>query len=89
MIIKIENNRFKAELSTKGGELQNLIDKKTGKDIWVHAIDLCGYGTQQFAGKNTNIIAGWSEKVFEFIALAEQGMDALIRRISNYRGTMQ
>ena len=33
MIIKIENNRFKAELSTKGGELQNLVDKKTGKDI--------------------------------------------------------
>ncbi len=33
MIIKIENNRFKAELSTKGAELQNLIDKEKGKDI--------------------------------------------------------
>ena len=63
--------------------------KKTGKDIWVHAIDLCGYGTQQFAGKHTNIIAGWSEKVFEFITLAEQGIDTLIRRISNYGGTAQ
>ena len=33
MIITIENDFFKADISTKGGELQNLIDKKRGKDI--------------------------------------------------------
>ena len=33
MIITIENNFFKSEISTKGAELQNLIDKKNGKDI--------------------------------------------------------
>ena len=33
MIITIENDFFKADISTKGGELQNLIEKKTGKDI--------------------------------------------------------
>ena len=58
--------------------------KITGNDIWVHGIDLQGYGTQQFHGRKTNIIAGWSEKVLDFILLAEQGEDTLIQRISNY-----
>lgn len=57
---------------------------KTGNDIWVHAIDLQGYGTQQFHGRKTNIIAGWSEKVFEFIKLAEQGEGTLEKAIRAY-----
>lgn len=58
--------------------------KITGNDIWVHGVDLQGYGAQQFHGAKTNIIAGWSEKVLDFILLAEQGEDTLIKRISNY-----
>lgn len=58
--------------------------KKSGNNIWVHAIDLQGYGTQQFAGPKTNAIAGWSEKVFEFILLAEQGEGSLIKKIESY-----
>ena len=57
---------------------------RTGNDIWVHAIDLQGYGTQQFHGKKTNIISGWSEKVFSFIKLAEQGEGNLERTIEQY-----
>lgn len=67
--------------------VQKLADeyrKKTGCDIWVHAIDLQGYGTQQFYGKKTNVIAGWSEKVFDFIKLAEQGEGNLERTIEQY-----
>lgn len=67
--------------------VQSLADeyrKLTGNDIWVHAIDLQGYGTQQFHGKKTNIIAGWSEKVFSFIKLAEQGDGNLERTIEQY-----
>ena len=56
----------------------------TSNDIWVHAIDLQGYGTQQFCGAKTNIIAGWSEKVFDFIKLAEQGESNLERTIARY-----
>lgn len=56
----------------------------SGKNIWVHAIDLQGYGTQQFHGEKTNIIAGWSEKVFDFIHLAEQGEGSLETAIKNY-----
>lgn len=67
---------------------QSLADKyrqTINKDLWVHAIDLQGYGTQQFVGKNTNIIAGWNEKVLEFINLAEQGIDTQIKRIAEYQ----
>ena len=58
--------------------------RTTGNDIWVHAIDLQGYGTQQFAGAKTNIVAGWSEKVFDFILLAEQGEGTLEKAIASY-----
>lgn len=67
--------------------VQSIADQyrnQTGDNIWVHAIDLQGYGTQQFHGAKTNIIAGWSEKVFEFINLAEQGNSSLEKRISEY-----
>ena len=59
--------------------------KQTHNDLWVHAIDLQGYGTQQFAGPKTNIIAGWSEKVFNFILLAEQGEGNLEKAIEAYK----
>lgn len=58
---------------------------RTGNNIWVHAVDLEGYGTQQFAGPRTNIIAGWSEKIFEFIMIAEQGQGNLIKKIEEYK----
>ena len=44
---------------------------------------LC-YGTQQFIGGRTNIIAGWSEKILEFIMIAEAGVDTLRKRINEY-----
>ena len=59
--------------------------RATGQDFWVHAIDLMGYGTQQFAGPKTNLIAGWSEKVFNFIQIAEQGEGALEKAIDAYQ----
>lgn len=58
--------------------------RKLNKDFWVHAIDLQGYGTQQFVGAKTNIIAGWSEKLLEFINLAEQGINTQIKAIEEY-----
>lgn len=64
--------------------IANEYRKQTGNDIWVHAIDLQGYGTQQFHGAKTNVIAGWSEKVLDFIRLAEQGENNLEKTIENY-----
>ena len=57
----------------------------TGNDIWVHAVDLQGYGTQQFHGDKTNIVAGWSEKLFDFIRIAEAGESSLEKAIASYQ----
>lgn len=70
------------------GTVQRLADeyrRKVNPDLWVHAIDLQGYGTTQFVGPKTNIIAGWSEKVFNFIRIAEQGEGSLEKAIEAYK----
>lgn len=70
-----------------GKPVQSIADeyrRKSGNNIWIHAIDLMGYGTQQFHGSKTNILAGWSEKVFQFIKLAENGTGSLKNEIDNY-----
>jgi len=76
------------EINSNGGKtVQSNFDKynsQVNPDCWVHAIDLQGYGTQQFMGAKTNIIAGWSEKVFDFIQLAERGIENLVKKIENY-----
>lgn len=67
--------------------VQGVVDKyreEVNPNLWVHAVDLQGYGTQQFIGKNTNVIAGWSEKVFEFIRIAEEGIGSMVKKISEY-----
>lgn len=86
-IIILSDNECNGPGFWSKGTIQQLADRyrrQTGNDIWVHAIDLMGYGTQQFHGPKTNIIAGWSEKVFDFILLAEQGKGALIQKIKEY-----
>ena len=57
---------------------------KYNKDFWVHGVDIQGYGTQQFCGKKFNLIAGWNEKVLEFIMLAEKGVGSLVKTIEKY-----
>ena len=52
-----------------------------GHDVWCHAIDLQGYGTQQFIGAKVNIMGGWSEQVLRFVAQAEQGLGGLVDEI--------
>lgn len=75
-----ETNCTEKTIQSFANQYRNLMNK----DFWVHAIDLQGYGTQQFCGKNTNFIAGWSEKIFNFINLAEEGETTLLKTIENY-----
>ena len=68
--------------------VQSMVDKyrkKYNPDFWVHGVDLQGYGTQQFCGKNFNLIAGWSDKVLEFILLAEKGIGSLVQTIEEFQ----
>lgn len=86
-IIILSDNQCNVYYGLSRSPVQALADeyrKVSGNDIWVHAIDLQGYGTQQFYGKKTNIIAGWSEKVFDFITLAERGEGSLEKAIERY-----
>lgn len=54
---------------------------KVGHDVWCHAIDLQGYGTQQFIGSKVNVIAGWSEQVLRFVSMAERGFGSIVDEI--------
>ena len=70
------------------GTVQGQADQyreKFNPDFWVHGVDLQGYGTQQFCGKNFNLIAGWSDKVLEFFLLAERGIGSLVQTIEEYQ----
>ncbi|KOA19210.1 hypothetical protein CLHOM_23160 [Clostridium homopropionicum DSM 5847] len=58
--------------------------RKINPEVWIHAIDMQGYGTQQFSGNKVNLIAGWSEKTLDFINKVEQGRDNLVSKIENY-----
>lgn len=68
--------------------VQGRIDKyreRFNPRFWVHGVDMQGYGSQQFCGKRFNLITGWSEKVLDFILLAEKGMGSLVRTIEEYK----
>ena len=86
-LIMLSDNEINSSWSGFAETCQSLADeyrRKINPDLWVHAIDLQGYGTQQFIGDKTNIIAGWSERVLEFITLVEQGMASQVATIENY-----
>jgi len=55
--------------------------KMVGHDVWCHGIDLQGYGTSQFIGPKTNIMAGWSDSVLRYISLAESGFGGIVKDV--------
>lgn len=59
--------------------------KEVNPDVWVHSIDLAGHGTAQFQGDKINLIGGWSEKILDYIMLAEKGMGNLVKEIEQYK----
>lgn len=72
------------EVNYGAATCQKLLDEyrsRVGHDVWCHAIDLQGYGTQQFRGTKVNIMAGWSDNVLRFIGLAEAGFGGLVQEI--------
>ena len=83
-VIVISDNECNGGWSRPVQSIADEYRRKTGNNIWVHAIVLQGYGTQQFYGKKTNVIAGWSERTLEFIKLAEQGETTLVKTIEEY-----
>ena len=50
----------------------------------VFSVDMAGYGTLQFPENRVYAMAGFSEKIFDVMALFEQDREALISTIKNY-----
>jgi len=78
---------YDCEQEFKNSSCQSLLErykKEINPDVIFHAVDLQGYGTQQFKGKNVNIVSGWNEKIFDFMHLAEQGFGKLVEIIELY-----
>lgn len=86
-LIMLSDNEINSSWGGFERTCQSLADeyrKQVNPNLWIHAIDLQGYGTQQFIGDKTNIIAGWNEKILEFIDLAEQGISNQVKMIEDY-----
>ena len=60
--------------------------KMINTEAVLYSIDLAGYGTLQFPASTKNVvkIAGWSDKIFNFIGRYEAGPDQLIKYIEGY-----
>jgi hypothetical protein len=57
---------------------------KVNPDAWMHSIDLQGYGQTKFMGNKVNLIAGWSDKVLQFIKMTENMEGDLLDTVMNY-----
>ncbi len=79
-----ECNSFGTGKST-ATQMVNEYRSKYNPMLWVHGVDLAGYGTQQFAGPGYNLISGWGESVLSFIMIAEKGIGTLVRTIEQYK----
>ena len=74
-------------ISSNTNEVEEKINqyrRDINPDVWVHSIDLSGQGTIKTKGPKVNLIAGWSEKLFNFIELSEASGGSLIDAIDNY-----
>jgi hypothetical protein len=59
--------------------------KEVNPKCFMHLINLNSQdGTTQFLGKNVNYIAGWSEKIFEFIPMFEDDNGSLVKTIEKF-----
>jgi 60 kDa SS-A/Ro ribonucleoprotein len=90
IIVFSDMQAYERDLS--GGDCQNKVEAKLDQyrrevnaDVWVHSIDLSGEGTVKTKGPKVNLIAGWSDRVFDFIALSESSGSNLLEQIENYK----
>jgi len=55
--------------------------KKFNCDPFIYSFDLAGYGTLKFPESKVYCLAGFSEKIFDIVALLEEDRHALINKI--------
>lgn len=62
----------------------NSYKKATGNDPFVYAIDIQGYGTKDVAGGKVFHLAGWSDRLLDFIGRVEEG-ETLVDYVKGYK----
>lgn len=62
---------------------QNQYKTRTGANPFIYTVDLAGYGSSQFGDSKAFHLAGFSEKIFDIMALLEQDKKALVRKIES------
>lgn len=83
-LIMLSDNEINGLMDYYAYTMQKELDKYrrlVGHKVWCHAIDLQGYGTQQFEGPQVNIMAGWSDNVLRFMGIAEAGFGGIVQEI--------
>ena len=56
--------------------------RKINPKVWIHSVDLAGYGTSQIAPNGRlNLISGWHDSILNYIKLVEDGLDNQIKSI--------
>jgi len=72
-----------------GGTRQSIAEywgnykRKVSYDCKLYSIDLAGYGTTQFLPEDPNValLAGWSDRVFQFISIFEKDWGEAVKEI--------
>ncbi len=61
--------------------------KTINPDVWIHSIDLAGYGTTPISirDKRVALYAGWSEKILSILSQTEAGTGGMIKDIETIR----
>ncbi len=64
-----------------------LYQTEVNKDAYLYSFDLTGYGTSVVPEHNKNVLllAGFSEKLFEFIPAFETERETLVQKIEDYK----
>jgi hypothetical protein len=57
------------------------LKSRTNSDPYLYSFDLAGYGSLQFPETKVAAIAGYDDKVFDIMALAERDKQALVNEI--------
>lgn len=71
-IIILSDNESWADYGGGTNATYNMYRRETGNDPFVYAIDLAGHGTKDVAGGRVFHLAGWSEKMFDFMKWIEK-----------------
>jgi hypothetical protein len=63
----------------------NAYKARTGADPVIYSFDLQNYGSMQFPERNVYCLAGFSDKIFDIMAVLEEDKNALINKIESVK----